>query len=108
MVRDYQCDPKNIIAIIGPSIGKDDFEVEEDVASHFKAIFQDDYTVIRKKDAIKYLIDLQEINKRILIESGIKKENITIVDLSTKSNPMFHSYRRYGSEFGLMGCITYL
>ena len=54
MVRDYQCDPKNIIAIIGPSIGKDDFEVEEDVASHFKAIFQDDYTVIRKKDTIKY------------------------------------------------------
>ncbi len=108
MVEDYNCNPEHIIAIIGPSIGKDDFEVESDVMEQFRNEFDFHEQIIRKKDHIKYLIDIQQTNKRILIDSGIREDNITVVALSTKSNPMFHSYRRDGSEFGLMGCITCL
>ena len=35
----YGCDPKNMIAGIGPSIGPDHFEVKEDVASLFRKAF---------------------------------------------------------------------
>lgn len=108
MVNDYNCNPEHMVAIIGPSIGKDDFEVESDVMHQFRDKFEFHNQIIRKKDDIKYLIDIQETNKRILIESGIREDNITTIDLSTKSNPMLHSYRRDGSEFGLMGCITCL
>lgn len=108
MIEDYACNPGDIVAIIGPSIGKDDFEVESDVMKQFQDAFDFHKDIIREKDRIKYLIDIQETNKRILLESGINKENITVIELSTKSNPMFHSYRRDGSEFGLMGCITCL
>ena len=106
MVEDYNCNPDHIIAVIGPSIGKDDFEVELDVMEQFRDTFEFHKEIIRQKDQIKYLIDIQECNKRILMESGIKANNIIVVDLSTKSNPMFHSFRRDGDKFGLMGCIT--
>ncbi|HHX60106.1 MAG TPA: peptidoglycan editing factor PgeF [Epulopiscium sp.] len=108
MVADYGCNPEHIIAIVGPSIGKDDFEVESDVMQQFQDEFDFHDQIIRQKDDIKYLIDIQKTNKRILLESGIQEKNITVIDLSTKSNPMLHSYRRDGSEFGLMGCITCL
>lgn len=108
MIKDYSSNPADIIAIIGPSIGKDDFEVELDVMEQFQDAFDFHKDIIKKKDAVKYLIDIQETNKRILLESGINEENISVIELSTKSNPMFHSYRRDGNKFGLMGCITCL
>lgn len=108
MIEDYGCNTRDLVAIIGPSIGKDDFEVEKDVMSQFQATFEFHQEIIVKKDDVKYLIDIQETNKRILLQSGIEESHITTIDLSTKSNPMFHSYRRDGNEFGLMGCITCL
>lgn len=107
--KTFNSNPKNIIAIIGPAIGKDDFEVETDVASQFKDKFKNWEDTIRKKNNIKYLIDLQEINKRILLDNGITLGNITVIDLSTyKDKEILHSYRRDGKEFGLMGLISSL
>lgn len=109
MVEEYGCNVEDIIAIIGPTIGKDDFEVESDVMEQFKEQFDFHNEIIRQKNDIKYLIDLQTTNKRILLEKGIKEENITIIDLSTYENDhMLHSYRRDKTEFGLMGAITVL
>ncbi len=109
MVKEFQSVPKDIVAIIGPAIGKDDFEVEIDVASKFQATFADWPDTIIKKNHIKYLIDLQEINKRILLDNGISSENISIIDFSTyKEKDLLHSYRRDGKEFGLMGLISTL
>lgn len=108
MLADYNCNLEDLIAVIGPSIGKDDFEVELDVASQFQDTFRYHRQIMMRKNESKYLIDIQQTNKRILLGSGIKEENISLIGLSTKSNPMFHSYRRDGDEFGLMGCITCL
>ncbi len=108
MVSEYSCNVDDIIAVIGPSIGKDDFEVESDVKEQFRNEFSFHNEIIRRKNDIKYLIDIQETNKRILIESGIKENNISTIDISTKSSPMLHSYRRDGARYGLMGCITAL
>ncbi len=108
MVKNYNCNPKDILAVLGPSISKEDFEVDIDVMELFKNEF--DYKdIIFKKDNIKYLIDLTTINKRILIEKGIRKENIMDIAQSTFSNPdLFHSYRRDKEKYGLMGLITCL
>lgn len=108
MVNDYGCNVEDIIAIIGPTIGKNDFEVESDVKVQFQEQFDFYNEIINKKNDIKYLIDLQTTNKRILLEKGIKEENITIIDLSTVSNDFLHSYRRDKDKFGLMGAITVL
>ncbi len=108
MIDKYNCDPKDIIAIIGPTIGKDDFEVDKDVMEMFEDQFAFYNEIIRKKDDVKYLIDLATTNKRILSAYGIKEENITIVDISTMSDSRFHSYRRDKAEFGLMGLVSIL
>lgn len=109
MVQEFRSDPKDILAVIGPAIGKDDFEVEIDVASQFQTTFENWHDTIVKKNDIKYLIDLQVINKRILLDNGLLIENISIIDLSTyKDKDIFHSYRRDGKEFGLMGLISSL
>lgn len=107
MNKTFNSDPKDIIAVIGPAIGKGDFEVQIDVESQFRDKFPDWEDTIIKKNDIKYLIDLQEINKRILLESGIQKENLTIIDLSTfNEEEILHSFRRDGDKFGLMGLIS--
>ena len=108
MVNEYGCNVEDIIAIIGPTIGKYDFEVEYDVFIQFKEQFEFSDEIISKKNDIKYLIDLQLTNKKLLLEKDIKPENITIIDLSTLSSDFLHSYRRDKDNFGLMGVITIL
>ncbi len=109
LIKKFQSNPKDILAVIGPAILKDDFEVEVDVASQFQDVFSKWPDTVRKKNNIKYLVDLHEINKRLLLEKGIEVENISIINLSTyKEKEIFHSYRRDGKEFGLMGLVSYL
>lgn len=108
MVDEYNSNLEDILVVIGPTIGRKDFEVDIDVMLKFKDKFTSYEGIIEKKSDEKYLIDLQRINKSIIIDSGIPKENISIINLSTYSNNIFHSYRRDGEEFGLMGLITYI
>ncbi|MBC8591308.1 polyphenol oxidase family protein [Wansuia hejianensis] len=108
MINNYKSNPKDIIAVLGPNICKDDFEVDIDVKDLFQSEFDFSKDIIFQKDNIKYLIDLHETNKRILLKMGLKEENISIIDISTKSNPMLHSFRRDKHKFGLMGVVTCL
>ena len=109
MMKDhYGSKPEDIVAVIGPTIGKLDFEVEDDVASQFKEEFGYMEDVIKKKDDIKTLIDLQTINKNILLEEGLLIENIEIINLSTVATDFLHSFRRDRNDFGLMGSVAVL
>lgn len=108
MINNYDSSPKDIIAVIGPTIGKDDFEVDIDVMLKFKAKFKSYRDIIKKKNDKKYLIDLQKINKNMLMSIGIEEKNIITIDLSTYSNDFLHSYRRDRENFGLMGLFTYM
>lgn len=106
LVEKYGCDPKDIIAVIGPTIGRFDFEVDDDVANQFKKEFDYMENIITKKDDIKSLIDLQTINKNILLENGLLIENIEVINLSTVATDFLHSFRRDKGEFGLMGSVV--
>lgn len=85
-------------AIIGPSIGKCCYEVGYDVASQFMSKFNDYEYFLYKIGNEKYLLDLVEINRRQLINSGV--QNIEVVDLCTKCNDNLPSYRRQGESAG--------
>lgn len=106
LIESYNSDPKDIVAVIGPTIGKCDFEVEDDVAEQFIKEFGYMEHVIVKKDDIKTLIDLQTINKNILLENGLLAENIEIINLSTVAKDFLHSFRRDKAGYGLMGSIA--
>lgn len=108
MIEVYDSNPQDIKVILGPAIGKDDFEVEIDVMELFKNKFYYYEEIISKKNDIKYLIDLKEIITRTLLDKGIAKDNIHSIDISTYSDPRFHSFRRDKESFGQMACITIL
>lgn len=103
MAEEYGADPSEIQVFIGPGIGKCCFEVGYEVYDEFKEkwSFADDFSL--KKDD-KFFIDLKEINKRELIEAGVKPENIGVSDHCTFHEPeLFCSYRREGGTYMRMG-----
>ncbi len=108
MVSDYGCRREDILAAVGPSIGPCCFEVDEPVRSAFaEAIaFAPDCT--REVGGGKSYIDLWEINRRTLVEVGVKAEHITVTDLCTRCHPdVFWSHRATGGQRGsLAGCIA--
>lgn len=108
MVLEHGSNPHDIIVILGPSIGKEDFEVDLDVKLLFEDKFPYHDEIIVQKNSFKYLIDLKEIISRTLVEEGIKRENIHPTDISTLSDKRFHSFRRDKEKFGQMACITML
>lgn len=88
MMKDYNSYPNNIEVILGPSIQKCCYEVSQELATITSKNFGDDFVDKRN-------IDLQGINKKQLLEKGIKEENIDISDICTKcSNQPYFSYRK--------------
>ena len=86
----YGCEPQNIIAGIAPSIGACCYEVGEDVAKHFFDI-PDGY--IQKGE--KYMLDLPFINRKQLLDVGVREENIEMSNVCTACEvDKYFSYRK--------------
>jgi len=100
MIESYGCSPENIIAVIGPSICQDHFEVGLDVAEEFNNKFNLSEGLFKKKGD-KFHIDLWGLNKSILIEAGLKESNIEVAQICTYCNEeKFFSHRRDGDKRG--------
>ena len=102
MMKDYNSKPENIIACIGPCIGKCHFEVDSDVKEIFEntfGYFNRNYDIIEKQKEIiegkeKYHIDTTLVNRLMLEECGLKPKNIIESNICTVCNStMMHSYR---------------
>jgi len=87
MQQEYNSNTKNIEVILGPSIQKCCYKVNEEMALFVKENFGNEFVDNRN-------IDLQGINNKQLLEIGVKKENIIISPICTKcSNEPYFSYR---------------
>lgn len=97
MIREFSCNPKDIICGIGPTIRKCHFEVDKDVKDKFCDVFKDLYKeefIIKAENKQKYYIDTVYLNKQMLIESGIPEQNIIDSNICTVcNNKILHSYR---------------
>ena len=98
MALEYGTECKNLKAFIGPCIGKDSFEVHDNVAQYFDSTC--------KKSLIeegKFLVDLQKANIDQLIELGLKDGDIEISNYDTyQSTNMFFSHRKENGKTGRM------
>jgi len=108
MSEKYQCIPENIIAIIGPCIGYQDFEVQKDVLDIFTGNFGNIDEYCAKKDPLHFLLDMQGVIERSLVSNGLKQSNIYSADISTFSSELMHSYRRDGINSGRMIMAIYI
>lgn len=108
MQEEFDSEPSDILAAIGPSICMECYEVSEDVAEEFKKAYPDtcgqflEEKQLNKENAEKkYQLDLWRANEISLMEAGIPKNNIQIGGLCTKCNPkLFFSHRTMGNDRG--------
>ena len=110
MVKEFDCNPKDIIACICPSIRKCHFEVGLDVKEMFKNEFKDigqmDEIIEEKIPNQKWNIDTVKINQIILEKEGLIKENIIDSGICSVCNSdVMHSFRVEKNSYGLNTAI---
>lgn len=110
MVRQFGCEPADIVAGIGPCIGHCCYEVDSPVFDAFSAIdYINPYDIFTPADEGKYMLDLKAANKFILMTAGIREENIDISDLCTCCcHEYLHSHRYTGGKRGNLGLVIAL
>jgi YfiH family protein len=93
-LKNLGCSLQNIYAYIGPSISKNIYEVGKEVADKF-----DEKYICKREN--KFLLDVAGVNLDILLNAGVKKNNIQVSPLCTFAmKDILHSYRRDGQKSG--------
>lgn len=77
LCTEYGCNLKDILVAIGPSIGKECFEVDPPCAEEFLKLPQSG-CFVEKGQGEKYHVNLWECNRQYLLEAGILPGNITL------------------------------
>ena len=97
LCRDWECNPRDLQAAIGPCIGGCCFEVGDDVAVHFPG-----HTI----SAVRLRVDLAGANRQQLVDAGVPAARIedlgrcTVCDAS-----QFHSFRRDRGDGRMVAAI---
>jgi polyphenol oxidase len=104
-VSAFKSDPNDIIVGIGPSIEMDCYEVSEDRIEEFQKVFPK-FENIYIKRAEKFFLDLRSVAQQCLVKEGILKENIEVIDICTKCDQEFYSYRRGDYEQRFVSLIS--
>ncbi len=107
MRLEYNTQAEDLVAIIGPGICGGCFQVGKEVVGVFKeagfpleGIYN--WNGAKAEGDIKtgHHIDLVETNRRILLEEGVKPENIRISGICTYETESLYSARREGPQCG--------
>ena len=103
----FGSDPHDIRAVIGPGICRKCFQVGEEVVNYFKGngidivpIYSWDGPKQEGSMAGGHHLDLVEENRILLVESGVRPENIQLSGICTYEDGRFFSARREGSDCG--------
>lgn len=86
MISAFNCNPPDILAGIGPSIGPESYEVGSEVIEAFSNAFDDSDDFIRYLPNGKGVLDLWTANQLQLKKLGLKKENVEMAGICTYSN----------------------
>ena len=110
MINEYGCNAEDIIAAIGPAIGVCCYEVDDPVIDEFKKItYLELKRIVFPKENGKYMLDLKDANRQILVNAGINPDNIDVADLCTCCNHTeLHSHRATGGKRGNLAAIIEL
>lgn len=100
----YGTKPVDLICAIGPAAGCDNYEIGQDVIDAFRANFSDSDDLFRPTRAGHALIDLHSANKKQLLSTGVREENIYVAPFCTmERTDLFFSYRREKQIHGKTG-----
>ena len=114
MRKHFSSNPAEILIAIGPSISKEQYIVSEDLGLSFLEDYkdyseEDSSSPIRRLSEDKFQLDLWDLNRRIALDCGLKKEHISISGYCTMENPeLFFSHRYSQGRRGLQGAFICL
>jgi len=114
MSKHFSSNPGDILIAIGPSISKEQYIVSEDLGLSFLEDYkdyseEDSSSPIRRLSKDKFQLDLWDLNRRIALDCGLKKEHISISGYCTMENPeLFFSHRYSQGKRGLQGAFICL
>ncbi|WP_418790544.1 peptidoglycan editing factor PgeF [Phosphitispora sp. TUW77] len=105
----FGSNPGDCLAWIGPSIGRCCYEVEEMVLDKLKQQYRWWGNVATPSPNGKVKLDLPSANRNILVEAGIKLDNVEMCHICTLCNQdMLFSYRGSQGVTGRMGAFIIL
>ncbi len=103
MRESFGTDPADFVCAIGPNIGVCCYEVDDPCAKEFYALGLDDSKFVFPKNGGKYMVDMLECNRQILVSCGVKPENIAVGDVCTQHNSdLLWSHRATKGDRGTM------
>jgi len=107
MVKTYQCQPDDMIAGIGPSIGPDHYEVGQDVIAQVKLAFGEFARDLLTQKSERIYFNLWKANEKILKLAGVN--HIEIAEICTACNLSdWYSHRAEKGKTGRFGAVIYL
>ncbi len=103
MEMNYGTSPGNILALIGPSIGSEVYEVGGEVVEEVKKNIPNASKTLSKGSKGKSHFNLREANRQIFLSLGLKPKNIEIArGCSFSEKDKYFSARREGIGTGRM------
>lgn len=85
----FEVEISKLIAVMGPGLGPDCFEISEELAILFPP-----ESILGENNG-RPKLDLAHVNLKQLLKSGLKPDNITILPECTHCNPfLYYSFRR--------------
>ena len=99
----FRSDPASLLVALGPCIGKDCYEVGEDVREVFdKRGLATGVFDAHPRHPGKYYLDLRLATTKQLLEGGVKSRHISLIDLCTHCDENLFSCRRCPENEGRM------
>jgi len=107
MCDEYGCEPADILACIGPSIGPDHYEVGADVILQVMQKFGGDSEQLLESHNGKIHFDLWKANEFLLKQAGVNQIEIAGVCTACNTNDWF-SHRAEKGKTGRFGALIAL
>lgn len=109
MKNAFGTEPENLMAAIGPCIKKCCYEVDEPVIKELQKSFSYWEELVQEKGDGHWMLDLTEANRRLLLESGLKAENIYYNTYCTSCHhDLFFSHRADQGKTGSLAAVMEL
>ncbi len=103
IVSTYNSLPENMMAVIGPSIGPEIYEVGEEVVTAVHNSIPNAAETLHTNSSGKTNFNLWEANRQLLLKSGVRPENIEVLgECSFLLKHKYFSARREGLKTGRM------
>ncbi|MCL6477243.1 MAG: peptidoglycan editing factor PgeF [Peptococcaceae bacterium] len=109
MRQAFGTDPGDCLAAVAPSIGPCCYEIDRPVVEALAGGGFDTGSFARPAGPDRWKLDLQLLNRAILVEAGVKPASVTVARMCTSCHPeLFFSYRGQSGRCGRMASLMAL